>query len=124
VKMGSHEVAHESTDANGVFSFEGDEGTYDVSIQLQKFVPLRSEMVTFAAGRPKAIVLKAEGSEGWEYGVLLQGGMGLEDRTNFKFLLAGAHVGKVLTPELGSGPLKGEFEFAAEVFPLWMSFTP
>ena len=60
----------------------------------------------------------------WEYGVLLQGGVGLEDRTNFSFLLAGAHLGRVLTPELGTGLLKGNFEYAVEVFPLWQSYTP
>jgi len=127
VKMGNHEVAHESTDANGIFSFDGDEGTYDVTITLQKYVPLKSVMVSFHAGHSQAIVMKPEGwmtGEGWEYGVLVQGGMGLEDRTSFKFLLAGVHLGKVLTPEVGSGPLKGEFEYAVEVFPLWMSFTP
>ena len=61
----------------------------------------------------------------WNYGVLFQGGFGLtEDRDGFKFLLAGAHLGKVLTPELGTGPLRGDFEYAVELFPYWQSFTP
>jgi lipid A 3-O-deacylase len=127
VKMGGHEVAHTSTDANGVFSFDGDVGTYDVSITLPKFVSLKSALISFQAGKPQPIVLKPVGfmaGEGWEYGVLVQGGMGLEDRTSYKFLLAGVHLGKVLTPELGSGMMKGDFEAAVEVFPLWMSFTP
>jgi len=29
-----------------------------------------------------------------------------------------------LTPELGTGLLKGNFEYAVEVFPLWQSYTP
>jgi hypothetical protein len=125
VKMGNHEIAHTSTDANGVFSFEGDPGTYDVSISIKKFVPMRSTLVTFVAGQPKAIVMKAEGlMAGWEYGVLVQGGTGLEQNTSDKFLLAGGHLGKVLTPEYGHNMLKGDFEVAVEVFPLWQSYTP
>jgi len=60
----------------------------------------------------------------WEYGALLQGGVGLEQRTNFSFLLVGGHVGKVLTQERGTGLFKGNFEYAAEVFPFWQSYTP
>ena len=60
-----------------------------------------------------------------EYGVLFQGGVGLtEDRNSFRFLLAGAHVSKVLTPEIGTGALRGNFEYAVEFFPYWQSFTP
>lgn len=124
MKMANHEVAHQTTDANGMFSFDGDAGTYDVSIVLHKYAPMKSALVSFKAGRPETIVLKSEGAEGWEYGVLVQGGTGLEDRTDYKFLLAGVHAGKVLTPEVGHNMLKGEFEYAVEVFPLWMSFTP
>ena len=61
----------------------------------------------------------------WEMGVLFQGGLGLtENRSGFRFLLAGAHVGKVLTTGSGSGLLRGNFEYAAEVLPYWQAFTP
>ena len=61
----------------------------------------------------------------WEYGVLAQGGVGLtEDRDGFRFLMAGGHLGKVLTPELGHTKLKGNFEYAGELFPFWQSYTP
>jgi lipid A 3-O-deacylase len=60
-----------------------------------------------------------------DYGVLFQGGMGLTDnRDGFKFLLAGVHVGRVLTNNFGKGVLRGNFEYAIEVFPFWQSFTP
>ena len=60
-----------------------------------------------------------------EYGVLFQGGVGLtENRNSFRFLMAGAHLGKVLTPELGTGLFRGNFEYAGEFFPYWQSFTP
>ena len=60
----------------------------------------------------------------WEYGVLAQGGVGTSDRSGYKFLLLGGHAGKVLTPNLGSGLLQGDFEYAVEVFPFWQSYTP
>ncbi len=61
----------------------------------------------------------------WVYGALFQGGFGVtEDRGNFTFLLAGAHLGKVLTTEIGTGALRGNFEYALELFPYWQSFTP
>lgn len=61
----------------------------------------------------------------WEYGVLFQGGVGVtDDRDSFRFLLAGGHVGKVLTSEIGTGLLRGNLEYAIEVFPYWQSFTP
>ena len=76
---------------------------------------------TVAAGMsPVADAAKAN----WEYGALLQGGVGLEERTDYSFLLVGGHLGKVLTPELGTGLFKGNFEYAVEVFPFWQSYTP
>ena len=60
----------------------------------------------------------------WEFGVFVQGGVGLQDRSDFGFFMVGGHAGKVLTPELGSGVLKGNFEYGVEVFPFWQSYTP
>ncbi|MEO6910507.1 MAG: acyloxyacyl hydrolase, partial [Edaphobacter sp.] len=60
-----------------------------------------------------------------ELGVLVQSGVGLtEDRSSFKFLMAGVHAGKVLTGNYLPGPLHGNFEYAVEVFPFWQSYTP
>ena len=60
----------------------------------------------------------------WEYGALVQGGVGLEERTDFSFFMVGGHLGKVLTPQLGKGRLQGNIEYSVEVFPLWQSYTP
>jgi hypothetical protein len=61
----------------------------------------------------------------WEYGVLVQGGLGLtDDRSGFKFIWAGVHAGRVLTGNFGPGILKGNFEYAVEVFPFFQSYTP
>ena len=60
-----------------------------------------------------------------EYGVLVQGGKGLtQERDDFKFLMAGVHAGKVLTGDIGKGTIRGNFEYAVEVFPIWQSYTP
>lgn len=61
----------------------------------------------------------------WDLGGLVQSGFGVtEDRNSFKFLLLGGHAGRVLTPQVGPGLLKGDFEYGVEVFPLWQSYTP
>ncbi len=60
----------------------------------------------------------------WEYGGFFQGGVGLEERTDFSFLSAGGQVGRILTPEIGTGLFKGTFEYAVQVIPYWESFTP
>ena len=60
-----------------------------------------------------------------EYAALIQGGTGLTDnRDGFKFLLAGVHAGRVLTNNYGPGLLRGNFEYAVEIFPYFQSFTP
>ena len=60
-----------------------------------------------------------------DYGVVFQGGFGVTDnRGGFSFLQAGVHAGRVLTNNYGSGIFRGNFEYAAEVFPYWESFTP
>ena len=64
------------------------------------------------------------GQRPWEFGPVIQGGVGIGDRSSFKFFSAGVHAGKVLTPPLGPGFLRGQFEYAAELFPLWQSYTP
>ena len=69
-------------------------------------------------------VAEVANSTPWEYGALLQGGVGLENRTNYSFLLVGGHLGKVLTPQLGTGLFRGNFEYSVEVFPFWQSYTP
>jgi hypothetical protein len=60
-----------------------------------------------------------------EFGVLVQGGFGVtEQRNSFGFLMAGVHAGKVLTGNVGPGMVRGNFEYAVEVFPIWQSYTP
>ncbi len=79
---------------------------------------------TTTATLPDSPVAAVANTMPWEYGALLQGGVGLEQRTNFSFLLAGVHLGKVLTTQFGTGMLRGNFEYSVEAFPFWQSYTP
>lgn len=60
----------------------------------------------------------------WEYGAFAQGGVGTEDRSDFRFFELGGHLGRILTPEIGGGALRGNFEYAVEAIPFWQSYTP
>ena len=63
-------------------------------------------------------------SRPWEYGPFVNGGFGTANRADYRFLWAGVHAGKVLTDPLGKGVLRGQFELAAELIPLWQAYTP
>lgn len=60
----------------------------------------------------------------WEYGPFFQGGKGVGDRGSFRFFSAGVRLGKVMTPPLGPGFLRGQFEYAGELMPYWQALTP
>jgi hypothetical protein len=55
----------------------------------------------------------------WEVGPWLGGGTGLGNASEFKFINAGLRIGRVLTGELGSGRMRGTFEWAADIMPLY-----
>jgi lipid A 3-O-deacylase len=60
----------------------------------------------------------------WEYGAFADGGFGTGNRAAYKFFNAGVHAGKVLTNPVGKGWLRGQFEYAGELMPLWQAYTP
>jgi hypothetical protein len=60
----------------------------------------------------------------WNYGPFVNYGVGLGDRSAYKFLWAGFHLSKPLSPVVHAGPFSGQFEFGGEVMPLWQSYTP
>ncbi len=82
---------------------------------MRKFLGVAASALFLLVGQARAqmqpqespVAVQAKGGS-WEYGLLFQGGKGLtEDRDAFQFFMAGAHLGKVLTPEIGKGFFKG-----------------
>lgn len=60
----------------------------------------------------------------WEYGPFVNSGVGVGDRSSFKFFAPGFQLGKPLTPVLHAGIATGQFEFAGNLMPLWQAYTP
>lgn len=93
-----------------------------VVLAMATMLPFTAKAQMSPTEAPVAAVAKGTP---WEMGVLFQGGKGVTDhRDDFQFFMAGAHVGKVLTPGLGTGLFQGNLEYAAELFPYWQSNTP
>jgi lipid A 3-O-deacylase len=67
----------------------------------------------------------ADGQGTWDLGVFLGGGTGAGKSSNTQFLFAGGRAGVVLSPDLfTSTPIRGNFEYAVEVMPIYTVFTP
>ncbi len=60
----------------------------------------------------------------WEFGPWVQGGVGLGSRSDFHFFSSGLRLGTILTDQLGSGRGRGNFEWAADVIPLYFVYQP
>ncbi|HEY6129443.1 MAG TPA: acyloxyacyl hydrolase [Candidatus Acidoferrum sp.] len=67
----------------------------------------------------------ADGRGVWELGAFLGGGTGAGKSSDTQFLFAGGRGGLVLTPDLfTSTPIRGNFEYAIELMPVYTVFTP
>jgi hypothetical protein len=73
---------------------------------------------------PANPVAQVRQAKSWEYGPFVNYGIGLGDRSSYKFLWAGFEAGKVLTPVLHAGLVTGQLEFAGNIMPLWQAYTP
>ena len=82
---------------------------------------LNAQQASQAAADPVAAL---SASRPFEYGPFANGGFGTGNRTSYKFFNFGIHAGKVLTGPMGNGWLRGQFEYAIEVMPLWQAYTP
>lgn len=92
---------------------------------MAAFVAGQTTFAQSSANNPASPVSQVASNSKWDFGALVQSGFGVtEDRGSFKFLWVGAHAGRILTPQLGSGLLRGNFEYGVELFPLWQSYTP
>lgn len=60
----------------------------------------------------------------WEFGPWVGGGTGLGASSDFHFFNAGLRLGNILTDQLGSNRLRGNFEWAADVMPVYLVYQP
>lgn len=60
----------------------------------------------------------------WEIGPVLGGGTGLGKSSDTQFLFAGGRAGRVLTGNHLPGFLRGNFEWAVDVLPVYSVFKP
>ena len=60
----------------------------------------------------------------WEMGLLGGGGTGLGGASNTQFVYAGGRIGRVLSGDHFSGWLRGNFEWAADMLPVYEVLTP
>jgi lipid A 3-O-deacylase len=60
----------------------------------------------------------------WEFGAFAGGGTGLGKSDNTQFFFAGGRVGRVLTHDHLSGWMRGNFEWAVDMMPLYAVFPP
>ena len=60
----------------------------------------------------------------WEFGPIVNYGVGVGNRSDYKFFWAGAQVGKPVTPVIQAGIFTGQFELAGNILPLWQAYTP
>jgi hypothetical protein len=69
-------------------------------------------------------VAQVRENKSWEHGPFINGGFGVGERSQYKFLWAGYQLGKPLTPVFHAGIFSGQFELAGNIMPLWQAYTP
>lgn len=69
-------------------------------------------------------VAEVRQAQSWEFGPIANFGVGVGDRSAYKFFFAGAQIGKPVTLVLKAGLLSGQFELAGNILPLWQAYTP
>jgi lipid A 3-O-deacylase len=75
-------------------------------------------------GSPSSPVSKARMERSWEMGPFFNWGIGVGNRSDFKFLMSGFQLGKVMTPVVHAGIFSGQFELSGNIMPLWQAYTP
>jgi hypothetical protein len=69
-------------------------------------------------------VAQVRDAKSWEFGPFVNGGTGVGDRSDYKFLWAGFQLAKPMTPVLHAGIFTGQFELGGNIMPLWQAYTP
>jgi len=95
------------------------------SVEVEPSEPVTMVEIHSKATVEQPLVPGTVSERTWEYGAFVQGGNALtENEGGTHFMMVGFHAGKILTAESGHGLLKGNFEYAMELFPFWQAYTP
>ena len=90
---------------------------------------LAATLSTWAQSAAKDIgadnpVARVRNNHSWEYGPFVNWGTGVGSRSDYKFFWAGAQIGKPMFEVVHAGIFSGQFEFGANIMPLWQAYTP
>ncbi len=77
-----------------------------------------------ADGAADNAVAHVRDARSWEFGPFVNYGIGVGDRSKYKFLSGGFQLGKPVTPVIHAGILSGQFELDGNIMPLWQAYTP
>ncbi|HEY1424200.1 MAG TPA: hypothetical protein VGF20_12145, partial [Candidatus Acidoferrum sp.] len=84
--------------------------------------PAGAGATQISVAAPNALI-DARGT--WDLGAFLGGGTGAGKSSDTQFLFAGGRGGLILSPDLFTGtPIRGNFEYAVEIMPVYTVFTP
>lgn len=73
---------------------------------------------------PDSPAARVRNNRSWEYGPFVNYGVGVGDRSDYKFLWAGFQLSKPLSPVVHAGIFSGQFELGGNIMPLWQAYTP
>jgi lipid A 3-O-deacylase len=60
----------------------------------------------------------------WEFGPFVNWGTGVGERSDYKFVWAGAQMGRSLFAPVHAGIFSGQFELGGNIMPFWQAYTP
>ena len=69
-------------------------------------------------------VARVRDNRSWGFGPFINWGTGVGVRSDYKFLWGGVQVNKPMFPVAHASFLSGQFEYGANIMPLWQAYTP
>jgi lipid A 3-O-deacylase len=86
----------------------------------------RTDAITLEDVRPDISdpVADVRNARSWEYGPFVNFGNGFGNRDDFRFFSDGFQLGKPLSQVVHARIFSGQFEYAGNIMPLWLAFTP
>jgi lipid A 3-O-deacylase len=90
---------------------------------LRFLIPLAVLLLLAPAGFGQDRPADALASGTWEFAPILGGGSGVGKSSSTRFFYAGGRLGRVFTGEHLPGLLRGDFEWAGDVLPVYLFFT-